>query len=284
MRKVNLLKYNNSKLNRRIGVLLLFVAITLLILSAKKADVEDNARHTIKTIVIDAGHGGKDPGALGKFSKEKDIALGIALKLGNYIERYLPDVNIVYTRKNDVFIELDERAQIANRNNADLFVSVHVNSTKEKVTTAIGTETYVMGLHKNQGNLDLAMRENSVIKYEDDFETSYGGFDPESDESYIIFKLFQNVFQENSIDLAERIENQFSSRVGRLSRGVKMAGLLVLWKTTMPSVLVEVGFITNPKEEVYITSEEGQAYIASGIFRAVRDYKNDVESINTGDQ
>jgi len=284
LRKINFLKYNYSKLSKRFGILLSIVAITLLILAAGPYAAKKNRSQAVKTIVIDAGHGGKDPGALGKNAKEKTIALGIAMKLGKYIEDYLPDVEVIYTRKNDVFIELDERAKIANRNNADVFVSVHVNSTPEKVSKALGTETYVMGLHKNQSNLDLAIRENSVIKFEEDFETAYEGFDPESDESYIIFDIYQSVFQKNSLDLAGRIQDQFKNRVGRVNRGVKMAGLLVLWKTTMPSVLVEVGFITNPKEEEYISSERGQALIASGIFRAVRGYKNDVESLNTDDR
>lgn len=256
---------------------ILLIAITLLNISS--GGIPQNG-YTIKTIVIDAGHGGKDPGNIRGSTREKDIALGVALKLGSYIEKYLPDVKVIYTRKTDVFIDLNVRAQIANENDADLFISIHANSTPHERTSALGTETFVMGLHKDKSNLSLAMRENSVIKYEDDFESVYDGFDPESDESYIMFSLIQNVYQSSSIDLAERIQSQFESRVRRVNRGVKMAGLLVLWKTTMPSVLVELGFVNNPREERFLTSDEGQSLLASGIFRAIRDYKNDVEILN----
>lgn len=236
--------------------------------------------YAVKTIVIDAGHGGKDPGNLRNGAREKDIVLAVALKLGAYIEKYLPDVKVIYTRDKDEFIDLNVRAQIANKNNADLFISIHANSTASETTSARGTETFVMGLSHNKSNLALAMRENSVIKYEDDYESVYDGFDPTSDESYIMFSLFQNVYQASSIRLAEKIENEFSEKVKRNSRGVKMERLLVLWKTTMPSVLVELGFVNNEREKEFLISEQGQSYLASGIFRAVRDYKNEVESIN----
>ncbi|MDH5597663.1 MAG: N-acetylmuramoyl-L-alanine amidase [Cyclobacteriaceae bacterium] len=233
--------------------------------------------YEVKTIVIDAGHGGKDPGTIGATSKEKNIALNIALKVGGYLEKYLPDVKVIYTRKTDNFIELYDRPVIANKANADLFVSVHVDAIGGK-STVEGTTTYVMGLDKNKKNLDVAMRENSVMKYEENLE-NYNGFDPESDESYIIFDLYQSAFRENSLKLAEQIQTQFEKRVGRKSRGVKHGPFWVLWATTMPSVLVETGYITNPSEEQYLNTEKGQALIASGIFRAIRDYKNQVESI-----
>lgn len=236
---------------------------------------------SVKTIVIDAGHGGKDPGTMGSFSREKDIALKIALKLGGYIEKYLPDTKVVYTRKTDVFIPLEDRPKIANENNADLFISVHVNAIGGK-SSVYGTETYVMGLNKSDRNLQVAMKENSVIEYEDDYEQKYDGFDPNSDESYIIFDLYQSVYLESSVKLAEKIQEQFGTRVKRRDRGVKMGPFWVLWATTMPAVLVETGYITNSEEEQYLASEKGQALIASGIFRAVRDYKNEVESLNVG--
>lgn len=231
--------------------------------------------YKIRTVVIDAGHGGKDPGALGKRGKEKDIALNIALKLGGYIERLLPDVKVIYTRKTDVFVELYKRAEIANTNNADLFISLHVNSNPNPRPK--GTETFVMGLHKSTENLDVAKKENSVILKEDNYQAQYEGFDPSSPESHIVFSLYQNANLEQSLSLAANTQSQFKDRVGRIDRGVKQAGFLVLWKTTMPSILIEAGFISNQSEENYLLSKQGQDYIASGIYRAFRDYKLEVE-------
>lgn len=234
-----------------------------------------NEQYSIKTVVIDAGHGGRDQGTSGKKAKEKDIALAIALKLGTYIEEYLPEVKVIYTRTTDVFIPLNERADIANRNNADLFISVHLNGNKD--TRAYGTETYAMGLHKTKGNLEVAKIENSAILFEEDYSTNYEGFDPQSAESYIIFSFLQNTFLEQSLNYASFIENEFETRALRKSRGVKQAGFLVLWKTTMPSVLIEAGFLTNPREERYLTSKDGQEYIASAIYRAFKNYKVAIE-------
>jgi N-acetylmuramoyl-L-alanine amidase len=225
-------------------------------------------------IVIDPGHGGKDPGALGSKAREKDIALAIALKTGDYLEKNLKNVKVLYTRKTDVFVELRDRAEFANRNKADLFISVHVNWAAAR--NIRGTETYIMGLAKDEANLEVAMKENEVILLEDDFSTKYEGFDPKSTESYIMFTSMQNIFQEQSTSLASNIQSQFKSRAGRIDRGVKQAGFWVLYMTTMPSVLVETGFITNGDEEKYLMTKEGQDYIASGIFRAARDYINDV--------
>jgi len=228
----------------------------------------------IKTIVIDAGHGGHDTGCLGHTRvNEKKVALNIALLLGGYIQEKLPDVKVIYTRKTDVFVELEERAAIANRNKADLFISIHCNAASP---AAFGTETYVMGLHKTDGNLNVAKRENSVMELEDNYEERYG-FDPNSVESYIMLSLTQNAYLEQSTDLASRIQDQFRERVGRYDRGVKSAGFWVLWRTAMPSVLVETGFLTNAKEEKFLNSSQGQDYIASALFRAFRDYKADVE-------
>jgi N-acetylmuramoyl-L-alanine amidase len=226
-------------------------------------------------VVIDAGHGGKDPGAVGSLSMEKNITLAIALKTGEYLEQNMKNVKVLYTRKSDVFPGLKERAEFANRNKADLFISIHANSISKN--TIRGTETYVMGLSKDEQNLEVAMKENEVILQEDDFSTKYEGFDPKSAESYIIFSLMQNVFQEQSLDLAAKIQAQFKSRAGRIDRGVKQAGFWVLYMTSMPSVLVETGFITNPDEEKYLVSKAGQDYLASAIFRAARDYINYVD-------
>lgn len=226
-------------------------------------------------VVIDAGHGGKDPGAGGRKSKEKDITLAIALKTGKYIEELLGNVNVIYTRKEDKFVELYKRAEIANKAKADLFISIHCNGFRD--ISINGAETFVMGLHKDQGNLEVAMKENSVITLEEDYTTRYQGYDPNSSESFIIFSLMQNIYLEQSLNFANYIQDQFRSRVGRIDRGVKQAGLIVLWQTTMPSVLVETGFITNSQEELFLMSEQGQDYIASAIFRAFRDYKSSID-------
>ncbi len=234
-------------------------------------------QYQVKKVVIDAGHGGKDPGTSGVFSDEKDIALNIAHKLGETINKYLPDVEVIYTRANDHFIPLEKRADIANENGADLFISIHANALPGSSATH-GTETYVMGTHKVEDNLNVARRENSVILMEEEFEERYAGYDPNAPESHILFALYQNAYLGNSLVLADKIESQFKHRVGRRSRGVKQAGFLVLWRTSMPSVLVETGYLTNPKEEKYLNDELGQTYIASGIFRAIRDYKNEIET------
>ncbi len=226
-------------------------------------------------VVIDAGHGGKDPGAEGKRSKEKDITLSIALKTGKYIEELMEDVKVIYTRKEDEFIELYKRAEIANKAKADLFISIHCNGFRD--IRIDGSETFVMGIHKDQGNLEVAMKENSVITLEEDYTTRYQGYDPNSSESFIIFSLMQNIYLEQSLNFANYIQDQFRNRVGRTDRGVKQAGLIVLWQTTMPSVLVETGFITNSQEERFLMSEQGQDYIASAIFRAFRDYKSSID-------
>ena len=237
----------------------------------------DAKGYRVKKIVIDAGHGGHDSGALGRFSQEKDVALWVALELGRLIKQHMKDVEIIYTRQKDEFVTLHGRAQVANKNNADVFISIHCNATP-KGKTAYGTETYTMGLHTSQHNLEVAKKENSVILMEEDYQQNYDGFDPQSPESHILLALYQNAYNENSLRLARNIQYQFQNRVGRKSRGVKQAGLLVLWKTTAPSVLVEVGFITDAQEEKYLNSKKGQTHIASGIFRALRDYKEQLEA------
>lgn len=231
----------------------------------------------IRTVIIDAGHGGKDPGTHGATFKEKDVVLKIALKLGAYIETNFPEVKVIYTRKTDKFIELTERAEVGNRNNADLFISIHANAISTSKT--YGTETWVMGLHKSEENLAVAKRENAVILNEDNYEEKYQGFD-NSTESIIMMSLIQNAYLESSVKFADKIEKQFKSRVGRNSRGIKQAGFIVLYKTAMPSVLVEVGFLTNATEEKFLGTDAGQDLIASGIYRAFKEYKSEVESIN----
>jgi N-acetylmuramoyl-L-alanine amidase len=226
-------------------------------------------------IVIDAGHGGRDPGALGSYSKEKNITLPIALKTGEYIEKNISNAQVLYTRKNDVFMDIWERAEFANKNKADLFVSIHVNWAEYK--SIHGTETFVMGLAKDQENLEVAMKENEVILLEDDYTTKYEGFDPKSPESYIMFTLIQNIYLSQSTDLASKMQSQYKERVNRTDRGVKQAGFVVLFMTTMPSVLTEIGFITNAAEEKFLNSNQGQDYIASAIFRACRDYMTEID-------
>lgn len=225
-----------------------------------------------RIVVIDAGHGGKDPGASGKSVKEKDIVLSIALKVGKYLQQNVKNIKVIYTRKTDVFIPLDKRAKIANDNKADLFVSIHANSTNSKNVT--GTETYVMGLHKSEDNLEVAVHENSAVLYENNYKTKYAGYEPNSPETYIVMSLYQNAYLDMSLNLAEKVEQEFKNRAKRKDLGVKQAGFLVLWKTTMPSILIEVGFISNRNEELYLASQYGQELIASAIYRAIRDYLN----------
>ncbi|MDR0572489.1 MAG: N-acetylmuramoyl-L-alanine amidase [Tannerella sp.] len=225
-------------------------------------------------IVIDPGHGGKDSGCVGAISKEKSINLAVSLQLGELIEQNHKDVKIIYTRKTDVFIPLDERANIANRNKADLFVSIHVNSVKKG--NASGAETYTIGLANSDENLDVAMRENSVILMEDDYLRKYEGFDPKSTESYIIFEFIQNKHMEQSVLLASEIQKSFV-RSKRENRGVRQAGLLVLRKTSMPSVLIELGFLSNRNEERFIASKEGQTILAQSIYNAFSNYKKDYD-------
>jgi N-acetylmuramoyl-L-alanine amidase len=242
----------------------------------------------VKTIVIDAGHGGKDPGCHGTKHKEKDVALAVALKLGKYIEDNMKDVRVVYTRKTDVFLELQERAEIANKAKADLFICIHCNSAcyrdkklKKDICNddAHGAETYVMGIKNEQGKLDVAKRENSAILLEDNYVKKYDGFDPNSDESYIIMSMFTDTYLEQSLSFASKVQKQYRGKAGRADKGVKRASLWVLWRTYMPSVLTEIGFLTNPEEEQFLGSAKGQDYIASGLFRAFREYKDEVEGI-----
>jgi N-acetylmuramoyl-L-alanine amidase len=241
----------------------LWLALPLSHLSAQGKDF---------TLVIDPGHGGKDPGAIGKKGKEKNINLSVALKLGNLIKENCKDVNIVYTRQKDTFVALDRRAQIANNAKADLFISIHTNSVA-KGKTVRGTETYTLGLHRTEDNLEVAKKENSVILIESDYEQRYAGFNPNSAESYIIFEFLQDKNMEKSVRLATDIQKQFRNTAKRIDKGVHQAGFLVLRETTMPGVLVELGYISNPDEERYLLTEAGTSALAKSIYQAFLSYK-----------
>lgn len=233
--------------------------------------VDIQSQNLVDRIVIDAGHGGKDPGASGKHSREKDIVLSIALKTGKLIEKNLKDVNIIYTRKTDVFIPLNTRAKIANNSKADLFISIHCNSNPSSQPK--GSETYVMGMHKSEANLQVAMLENSAILLEDDYKTNYEGFDPSSIENHIIFNFFQNSFQSQNLEMATAVQAQFKKNTAVRDRGVKSAGFWVLYKTAMPGILIELGFLSNPIDEAYLLSEKGQNQMAAAIYNALKEYK-----------
>lgn len=229
----------------------------------------------IKTVVIDAGHGGKDPGAIGPGKTyEKDVALGVALRLGEAIKKAHPEVNVVYTRKTDVFLELHERAEIANKNKADLFIAVHINSSTNP--QAYGSSCYVLGLHKTEANLEVAKRENAVIYLEEDRDKNYD-FDPNTPEGHIAMTIQQSAFLEQSILMASKVEEHMENSAKRKSLGVKQAGFYVLYKTAMPSILAEIGFISNPEEEKFLKSEAGQEKIGNALFRAFSAYKAEME-------
>ena len=225
------------------------------------------------TLVIDAGHGGHDAGALGASSKEKNINLNVALAFGNYVERNCPDVKVVYTRKTDVFVTLHERANIANRHKADLFVSIHTNALPAG-KQARGLETYTLGMNRANENFDVAKRENAVILYEKDYEQHYEGFDPNSSESYIMFEFMQDKNMAQSVDLAKMVQKRACSSANRQNKGVKQAGFLVLRETSMPSCLIELGFITTPQEEQQLNTRECIDALGYGIFQAFVDYRN----------
>ena len=230
--------------------------------------------HKVQTVVIDPGHGGKDPGCHGAFSNEKDICLAIGLRLGNLIKEYFPEVKVVYTRKTDVFVELHRRAAIANQAKADLFICIHVNAASP---AAFGAETYVLGLHRTKDNLSVAKRENAAVSLEDDYKKHYEGFDPNSEEANILIAMMQSAYLIQSLEFAGRVQQRFVSHAGRHDRGVRQAGFLVLVRATMPAVLIETGFATHPTEEKFLASEEGQTKMAESIFMAFADYKKTTE-------
>ena len=256
---------NYTNMGKRISLfLIMFCLFALASVSAKDKF----------TIVIDPGHGGKDVGAVGAISNEKSINLNIALALGNLIERNLSDVRVIYTRKTDVFISLKGRAEIANRAKADLFISVHTNSVPPTKTPPQGFQVYTLGMHRAKDNLDVAMRENSVISLEKGYEKTYQGFDPNSSESYIMFEILQSANMEKSVELARLIQRSVCSKANRNDKGVHQAGFLVLRETSMPSCLIELGFITSNEEEQFLNSSRGIDLMARGIYEAFVEYKN----------
>ncbi len=244
--------------------------VLLLFFSAIIAFAASNEKRF--TLVVDAGHGGHDTGACGAYSQEKDINLKVAMLFGQYVERNCPDVKVVYTRTTDVFIPLHERANIANRNKADLFVSVHTNAVASGHTTR-GFQVYTLGMHRQKDNLDVAMRENSVISMETDYKQTYHDFDPNSSESYIMFEFIQSANMEKSVELARMIQKSVCGTVGRLDKGVHQAGFLVLRETSMPSCLIELGFITTPEEEDFLNSSTGPDQMANAIYKAFVNYR-----------
>jgi N-acetylmuramoyl-L-alanine amidase len=289
---------------KKIKYFLVLIGYLLVTLSFVNPKV--NKTGSIKTIVIDAGHGGKDPGCNGDIHKEKDVALAVALKLGKFIEQNYKEVKVIYTRTTDVFVDLEERAQIANKAKADLFISIHCNAAgkpvmiKDKKTgkkkpktyknkkgkivvvekpnpEPFGTETYVMGLKNEEGKMKVATRENSAIFLEEDYEKKYQGFDPDSPESYIVMSNYTSAYVLQSANLAVKIQEEYIKKAGRVDKGVHRQSIWVLWRTAMPSILTEIGYLTNPLEETFLGSEKGQDYLAKALFRGFRKYKDEVE-------
>lgn len=293
-----------KKYNIFLGLALLQAVIVFVFCSFHTP--KDDPKRKVKIIVIDPGHGGKDPGCNGVTCKEKEVALAVALKFGKLIEEHIKDVKVIFTRKTDVFVELEDRAKIANDNNADLFISIHCNAAgkpvmvKDKKTGKMrpktfknskgklivvetanpepfGSETYVMGLKNEEGKMKVAQRENSAMLLEDNYETKYQGFDPNSEESYIIMSNYTSSYVIQSAGLALKIQDQYLNKAGRVDKGVHRQSIWVLWRTSMPSVLTEIGYLTNPQEEKFLGSEKGQTYLAACLFRAFRKYKDEQE-------
>lgn len=253
---------------RFVGILILFLTMGW----GSGACVASAATKRPFVLVIDAGHGGKDAGAVGQLTKEKDINLNVALALGRLVEKNCPDVKVIYTRKTDVFVTLQGRAEIANRNKANLFISVHTNSSPVGKAAPMGAETYTLGMHRAADNLEVAKRENSVITQENNYKQTYHNFDPRKSESYIIFEFLQDRNMQQSVDLARAIQRNYTSS-GRKNKGVHQAGFLVLRATSMPSVLTELGFISNAEEEKFLHSQEGVATLARAIFEGFKAYR-----------
>lgn len=263
--------------NKKSVIKLFFASIPFVLLAFKStSNKQDTINSAIKTVVIDAGHGGKDPGCHGVASNEKSVCLSIALKLGNAIKAKYPGIKVIYTRDKDVFVELDERAKIANRAKADLFICIHANSASP---AAFGTETYVLGLHRTESQAKIADRENSTIYLEADKGEKYKDFDL-SPDAIIARQLQLSVFLDQSILFASKLQQEFK-KLGRYDRGVKQAGFLVLYKTTMPSVLIETGFLTNPGEEKFLGENDGQIRMANAMFSAFEKYKSDLEGVSS---
>ncbi|MCF0177684.1 MAG: N-acetylmuramoyl-L-alanine amidase [Bacteroidales bacterium] len=234
---------------------------------------------TLKTVVIDAGHGGKDPGAvsLDKKLQEKTVVLDVALTLGNLIKKNHPEVNVIYTRDKDVYVELNKRTDIANKNHADLFISIHCNSVPKNSKAPSGCETFVMGMNKSESNMAVCRTENSVILLEDDYTATYQGYNPDDPESFIFFNLMQNAYFEQSLIMADLCQQHLKKSPIPTNRGIKQGGLLVLWRTTMPSVLVELGFVTNQSDRNVLSSKEKRTQLATQLYKAFSDFKNQYE-------
>jgi N-acetylmuramoyl-L-alanine amidase len=261
-----------STYNKKVATLLLASFVCIASVFGQNTAKE---RPTIKTVVIDAGHGGKDPGCHGASANEKNVCLTIALKLGELIKKKFPEIKVVYTRDKDVFVELDERANIANKAKADLFICIHANAASP---SAYGAETYVLGLHRTESQQHVAERENATIFLEDDKGEKYKEFDM-SPDALIARQIQLAVFLDQSILFAEKLQKEFKS-IGRYDRGVRQAGFLVLYKTTMPSVLIETGFLTNPNEEKFLADADGQTKMANSMFAAFEKYKNELEGVD----
>ncbi|WP_185116812.1 N-acetylmuramoyl-L-alanine amidase family protein [Dysgonomonas massiliensis] len=253
-------------LHKRIQLILILLCVGIMLSAADKF-----------VVVIDAGHGGRDPGAVRGKIREKDINLGVALALGDMIKASMNDVKVVYTRSKDTYLTLNERAEKANREKANLFISIHTNSTAAKKTSAQGADTYILGLARSEESLEVAKRENSVILLEDDYSAKYEGFDPNQPESYIIFEFMSNKYMEQSLELASAIQTQFKTRAKRVDRGVRQAGFLVLRKPSMPSILIELGFINNATEAAFLNTKAGQKKMAESIYEGFRRYKREFD-------
>lgn len=257
-----------------------FILLFLTLLIVHSFVFAQNNELGINKIVIDPGHGGKDPGngGTGRYhNTEKDVVLDISLLLGKYLKDAFPEISIIYTRDSDTFVKLSERTRIANEAQADLFLSIHCDAFHDQ--KVYGSTTYVMGLHKTESNLNVAIRENSSILMENNYEANYEGFNPSEPESYIALSMYQSNHLYNSLLIASKIQNQFKTRVNRKDRGVKQAGFMVISRATMPSVLIELGFLTNKVEEDFLNSKNGKIYMASAIFRAIKEYKLELEAL-----
>lgn len=269
-------KTNNIMKREKTYILLILVPFLLM----GFVEISFAQRNQTFTVVLDPGHGGKDPGALGAISKEKDIVLSVAKKLGKKINANHSDVKVVYTRSTDKFIPLNERPRIAHKENGQLFISLHCNALDRRRKSPQGVETYILGLHRSEDNLEVAKKENSVIEYEDNYETKYQGFNPNEPESYIIFEFMSNKFLEQSLNFATLTQHELVNGAKRTNRSVRQAGFLVLREIGMPSVLIELGYISNPAEERYLNSTQGQNALVNSIYNAFTEYKKEYDKRN----
>jgi N-acetylmuramoyl-L-alanine amidase len=265
-----------TKISRNRTPLSVMVLLVFLFSVSGSVGTINKSSAGVSTIILDAGHGGKDFGAIVGRAREKEIVLDIALRLGKIIKQEMPDVKVIYTRNGDYFVPLYERSVIANKSNANLFISIHANFCR--TSSVKGAETYVLGLHRTQDNLDVAKKENSVILLESDYKTRYEGFDPNSPESYIMFELIQDNYIEQSLMFAGMVQDIFRQHAQRNDRDVRQAGFLVLRETAMPSVLIETGYLSNKSEADYLMTQSGRETIATSIFRSIKDYKTRIES------